>query len=247
MGLKNNGKPKPKDFKMKIFTCNLLGLEGLSDTAGGFVGRGLQTITSKRGLVTPLGQYDRQSVLRYACVDQRNPAKVEKNGVILEGFPLSFDERIFIALPAHQHPSILVRIITKTEREFGLTLGNIDEGGEIVGGGHGFSGPAKKRWDDVLVTLPRLKSAEIVNGSVKFRVINNGGEAIIVTEGDYQTFFRPHIEVTETDQVAKIKQAIVAPPEPNNDDELMMLAESASGRNRGTRKEHRAALASNGN
>lgn len=181
----------------------MLHTNGLGNTNGTEVSPGIELKPSDHGSgrAVILGQYGPNARFEQVCLDRKSPPVVfgdEKSlpMMFLNGYPIEGAGRVYIAKPNHDHPSVLVRISTKTERDLRLTVGQMTDGVKRYKSGHGIFGPARSRWDDILVTMRPWQSVEIKNGHAAFFVVSDQNCSPQLMTADEYEQIRPHIEAT---------------------------------------------------
>lgn len=187
--------------RMKTNTVDLTYLESLFSTEGAICIHGLKvTEPSRDTRAVVLGEYSPTGRIVRVHLCKIEPVTVE-NHLIKDGHPINTQRGAFIAQPRTESQSILVRITTKTENNLGLVAEDWDDTVSMICSGHGFCGKSKNKWTDSLFVIPPFKTVMIkdAQGETRFVVINNGGDASIVTWQEYEIFFLPHIEATDKD------------------------------------------------
>ena len=214
--------------RMKTYTVDLTYLETTFSIEGAICIHGIKVAElPQQARAVIIGEYSQTGRMAKVPLCKIEPPVVT-NHLVQDGHPIKLSNGTVIAKPHHENSSILVRLTTKTESGLGLVAEEWDDDVSMISSGHGFCGKPSSKWTDSLFAIPPFKTVMIKDkDETRFVVINNGGEASVITWQEYEIFFLPHIETTEN----------------GTSKTLANVAASANGNNKGarTRREHIAA------
>lgn len=191
---------------MNTFTVSFATLQGLNGVAG---------VEVKKGITLSPGRYqDDQSHLRLGETTPRSywtdirlskthPPLIDNNKIVYNAGLFDIPHQKYPVLdksPVGECDAILVRIKTKNQLKFNLNPVLDENSFRIVGDGIAHDITTHQTWADILVVLEPYHVVTIgtPEDSKMFGVVNSGGVAEVVTIGEYEEYFAPHVLATES-------------------------------------------------